>query len=74
MNTTSSTQVECHSGHTYAQRPTAFIWQEKRHQVDKIIAEWHQPEGKFFQVQTPEGQQFTLTFKIEEDRWTIQVH
>lgn len=74
MNPLSSTLVECYSGHTYPQRPTAFIWQEKRHQVDRIIAEWYQPEGKSFQVQTHEGQRFTLTFQAEQDIWTIEVH
>jgi len=46
-----SVQVECYSGHTYAQEPRAFTWHGERYEVERIIKRWRTPEGPSFRVQ-----------------------
>ena len=69
----STAQVECYSGHTYAQRPVAFTWMEKRFEVEEIEAIWHDPQGEGFRVRTVDGQRFTLVYIEPEDTWVITV-
>jgi hypothetical protein len=73
MNKEIAARVECFSGHTYAQRPVAFVWQEKRLEVSEIEAEWHTSEGKRFWVRTSAGQGFELFYFMTEDEWVIEV-
>lgn len=48
-------EVKCYSGHTYAERPESFFWQDKEHKISKIEEEWLEPGKKFFRV-TTEGE------------------
>jgi putative sterol carrier protein len=66
--------VECHSGHAYAERPRAFRWQGERFEIKAIVAEWQTPQGKHFRVQTTDGQNFELVYKIDADAWEIFHH
>lgn len=52
--------IHFYAGSSAAQRPIAFTLGDEKFNVDKVIAEWRSPEGKFFLVQTPNGQVFTL--------------
>lgn len=53
--------VECHSGSAYAERPTAFNWQDQRHIVAEILSQGRTPQAKWFRVKTAEGQVFELS-------------
>ena len=64
--------VECHSGHTYAQRPTAFWWENERFEVATIEAEWRSPTGKHFQVKTRNEATFELIYREAGDCWQIE--
>lgn len=64
--------VECHSGHTYAQRPTAFWWEAERFEVVTIDAEWRSPTGKHFRVTTKNEKNFELVYKEAGDSWQIE--
>ena len=64
-------QVECFSGHSYAQRPVAFVWQGERLEVTEVDAEWHTTEGKRFWVHTPVGRRFELRYLAAKDEWLI---
>lgn len=63
--------VECHSSHTYAERPTAFRWEGKKLEVDTIQAEWRSPEGKHFRVKTTDEAVFELIYDQASDNWQI---
>jgi len=65
--------VECHSGHTYAQRPTAILWESERFEVATIDAEWRSPEGKHFKVSTKNGTCFELVYRETSDDWQIKL-
>lgn len=64
-------QVECYSGHTYAQEPRAFVWQGQRHEVAAIERAWRTPAGPVFRVRTAEGWRFELAYDEAADRWMV---
>jgi hypothetical protein len=64
-------KVECYSGYTFAERPTGFVWGGKRHQIERILAQWRLPEGPGFRVVTTDGTQFKLTYNEIQDQWLL---
>jgi len=64
-------QVDCYSGHTYAQEPRAVIWQGRRYPVTRIEARWRTPDGPAFRVAVETGDRFNLCYVELESRWVI---
>ena len=67
-----SNHVFCHSGHEFAERPTAFIWQGERHQVKDVVARWRTPYGKRFLVRTADTRIFTVIYNESSGFWRIE--
>lgn len=65
--------VECYSGHIYAQRPTAFVWDEQRHKIERILEQWRSPDGPGFRVVTTDGVQVELNYHEMNDEWSLQL-
>jgi hypothetical protein len=63
--------VACHSGYTYAERPTALTWQGQRLLISQVLAEWRLPTGKAFRVCTADGQTFELFYDETHTVWEI---
>jgi hypothetical protein len=51
----------------------AIHWQGQRLVVVSILAQWQQPDGKFFQVCTEDEKIFELTYLEHQDVWQIQL-
>jgi len=68
---TDAVQVECYSGHTYAQEPRAVVWQGQRFEVDAVEARWRTPEGPAFRVRVQSEKVFELRYHEIEDRWSL---
>jgi hypothetical protein len=65
-------EVKCYSGHTYAQRPVSFLWQDREHKISKIEAEWLEPGKKFFRVVVNEDEKaFELCYNEAQDKWWL---
>ena len=64
--------VECYSGHTYAQRPRAFVWQERRCFVSCVESQWRTSDGPVFRVCIASGHCFTLAYDEVADEWDIR--
>lgn len=62
-------KVECYAGSSYPQRPRAVEWQGERLIVDRIEAQWRQPEGFGFLVSTTDGQVLELFYFVAQDVW-----
>lgn len=62
-------KVECYAGSSYPQRPRAVEWQGERLIVDRIEAQWRQPEGFGFRVSTTDGQVLELFYFAAQDVW-----
>lgn len=73
-----SIQVTCHSGRSYADRPTSFVWNHKRYEIIKIEREWLEPGEKHFIVramgtETPHGEKrFEICYHTLEDTWQLK--
>ena len=73
-------EVECYSGYKANERPAAFTYQGRRHEVAEIIDRWYEggldpgrPEINYFKVKTSEGQVFLLRYLSLFDAWSIQI-
>jgi len=79
-------QVACYSGRTYAERPTAFLWEGIEQRVRKIEREWQEPGEKHFRICEREWQEpgekhfrihteddrlFELCYYEDGDRWLV---
>lgn len=71
--------VECYSGHKVDERPTAFVFQERRRTIAEIIDRWYegnieagQPQVNYFKVRTTEGGIFLLRYISFSRSWSIQ--
>ncbi len=63
--------VECHSGHEYAERPTALWWEGQRLEVAVVEARWRISGGKKFRVRTVDEQVFELLYVELYDEWRV---
>ena len=66
-----SSRVRCYSGHTYAERPASFVWQDVDHEVARIEKEWREPGSKHFLVVTHENESFELCYNEQHDSWSV---
>lgn len=64
-------QVECYSGHTYAQEPRAFLWEGRRYLVVGVEARWRTPDGPAFRVRVESGKRFELHYQEGADTWSL---
>jgi hypothetical protein len=64
-------EVKCYSGHTCAQRPVSFFWQDKQHQISRIETEWLEPGKKFFRVVNEDEKVFELCYNEAQDKWWL---
>ena len=63
--------VECHSDYTYAEKPVALVWEDRRLEITEILAEWRTPDEKRFRVRTSDGQEFELSYREAVNEWQI---
>ena len=66
-------QVECYSGHSYAQEPRAFTWQGQRRVIIAVERAWRAPSGPCFRVRTEDGTYFELAYDEHVDKWGLDV-
>jgi hypothetical protein len=54
--------VECYSGSTYGEKPTAFTWEGQRYKVLEILSQGRTPQAKWFRVRTEARVFFELSY------------
>jgi hypothetical protein len=64
--------VECHSGFTYADKPVALRWENRRLEITGITTHWRSPQGRHFRVRTSNGQEFELSYREADNEWQIK--
>ena len=64
-------KVNCYSGHTYAERPRYFLWQDADYEVEQILKSWQEPGERCFQVRTKDGGLFGLSYNEAEKQWSL---
>jgi hypothetical protein len=65
-------RVECYSGMEYAERPERIFRQGEWLRIREIRAERRLPGGKEFEVETEDGDAYSLTYDSGADRWTVR--
>ncbi len=65
--------VECYSGHKFAERPMAVVWEGRRYQIERISKQWRSQEGPGFRVVTADGARFDLTYNEIRDKWSLHL-
>jgi hypothetical protein len=65
-------EVECYSGYTFAERPTAFTWLGQRYQIERVLKQWRSPHGPGFQVVTSDGARFQLLYHEPNENWVLK--
>ena len=73
MNDVAVVQVQCYSGHTYAERPMSFIWQGVVHEVREVEKEWQAPGEKHFRVRVDCGSSAELCYDVQKDEWRVRL-
>jgi len=69
--------VTCHSGRSYADRPTSFVWDSERYEITGIEREWLEPGEKHFIVQSTmsemprDAKRFEICYDTQEDIWRL---
>ncbi len=66
-------RVECHSGHTYADRPTALHWEGERLAIAEVEGRWRVPGGSRFRVRVEDGRVFDLFYSEIDDEWRVHL-
>jgi len=70
--TWSECNVECYSGHTYAQEPRVVVTvQGQRWPVAEVEQRSRTPAGLAFRVRTETGERLELHYSESDDRWTV---
>jgi len=64
-------KVKCYSGHTYAERPTSFAWEDMDYEVEEIEKAWREPGERHFAVRTSENKLFHLCYNDFHKRWRL---
>ena len=66
-----SVEVNCYSGHTYAERPRSFRWQGIEYEIQEIEKSWQEPGERHFQVRTKDNKLFQLGYNEREKGWSL---
>jgi hypothetical protein len=66
-----SLRVSCYSGQSYAERPLAFIWEDREYKVAEVEKEWRGVGTKNFRVRTKGNKLFQLCYNESQDRWSL---
>ena len=64
-------KVNCYSGHTYAERPVSFRWEDTEYEVEEVARAWLEPGERYFQVRTRDNKLFQLCYNEAEDQWSL---
>ncbi len=66
-----SLKVNCYSGHTYAERPESFQWQDTVYEIHKVEKEWLESGERYFQVRTGGNKIFRLCYNETNKQWSL---
>ena len=64
-------EVNCYSGHTYAEEPRSFLWEGIEYEVADIERAWREPGKRCFKVRTRDNKLFQLCYNETEKQWSL---
>lgn len=63
--------VECHSGSRYGERPMALIFEGQRREIAAVQRQWRLPDGPCYRVITQSEERFDLIYLEHADTWRV---
>lgn len=63
-------EVNCYSGHTYAERPESFQWKGIDRQVEEVEKAWVEPGERHFRIRTTDNKRLRLCYNEKEGEWS----
>lgn len=63
--------VSCYSGTRYAERPTAFRFDDQQLAVSQVLRQWREPDSLHFVVLVPDGRHFQLSLCTHSGHWRV---
>jgi len=64
-------RVICEAGYSGCDYPKAFIWQDHKLTVERIIKEWREPDSRHYIVSAANSSYFKLVFSETGYLWNI---
>jgi len=64
--------VECYSGHTFAQEPRFFVFNHQRRVVKEMRRLWREPTGPCFEVSADDHAIYVLCYQEATDHWRVR--
>jgi hypothetical protein len=64
-------EVDCYSGHTYAEHPRSFQWRGIQYEIVEIEKAWREPGRQCFQVTTSDNKMFELCYNEVQRQWSL---
>ena len=64
-------QVECYSGHTYAQEPRTIRARDQVHRTRRVLRRCREPAGPRFLILTEEDIRLVVRYDRGTDRWYL---
>jgi hypothetical protein len=65
-------KVYAYSGYKANERPTAFVVDERRHEVKNIVDRWYGVEHDYFKVLAEDGRIYLLKWHRIQDIWSLE--
>ena len=63
-------EVNCYSGHTYAEEPRSFRWESIDYDIQEIESAWLEPGERHFQARTRDNKRFRLCYNETQREWS----
>lgn len=64
-------KVECYSGYRGEETPRYFWLDQKRIKVENILAQWLEPDGRYFKVSDRHKTQYVLRCLHSTSEWEL---
>ena len=64
-------EVNCYSGHSYAERPCSFRWEGVAYEITEIEKSWLEPDERHFLVRTGDNKLFKLCYNTIREGWSL---
>ena len=62
-------QVNCYSGHIYADHPHSLCWQGIEYKVQRVERAWQEPGERHFLIRTEDDKLLEIAYYEKEDQW-----
>jgi len=67
-------KVDGYSGYKLNERPTRFILDSHKYEVEEVLDQWYGPDATYFKVRESDGNQYILKYHTLSDEWSLEFY